>query len=152
MNARERATVRDFHNLYYDGPQGEGRIYDRTRWMGVPCEKCPLDLWIYQEIIVETRPDLIVETGTRFGGSALDYQLAEEEDDRGYTRIVLRIGPRVDIADEAAVKATVLDALATASISADLAGRLWNQAGAFVVRREQPQVGGGGKLMPLHLG
>jgi cephalosporin hydroxylase len=71
MNTRERATVHDFHNLYYNGPQGEGRIYDRTRWMNVPCEKCPLDLWIYQEIIAEIRPDLIVETGTRFGGSAL---------------------------------------------------------------------------------
>lgn len=71
MNARERSTVHDFHNLYYNGPEGEGRIYERTRWMNVPCEKCPLDLWIYQEIIAEIRPDLIVETGTRFGGSAL---------------------------------------------------------------------------------
>lgn len=33
--------------------------------------KCPLDLWVYQEIIHETRPDLIVETGTSRGGSAL---------------------------------------------------------------------------------
>ena len=40
-------------------------------WMGVVCEKCPLDLWIYQEILGELHPDLIVETGTRFGGSAL---------------------------------------------------------------------------------
>jgi len=71
MNARERRTVHDFHNLYYNGPEGETRIYERTRWMNVPCEKCPLDLWIYQEIIAEIRPDLIVETGTRFGGSAL---------------------------------------------------------------------------------
>ena len=30
-----------------------------------------MDLWIYQEILVETRPDVIIETGTRFGGSAL---------------------------------------------------------------------------------
>jgi cephalosporin hydroxylase len=71
MNTQERLTVQAFHNLYYDGPEGETRIYDRTRWMNVPCEKCPLDLWIYQEIIAEVRPDLIVETGTRFGGSAL---------------------------------------------------------------------------------
>jgi len=39
--------------------------------MGIPCLKCPLDLWIYQEIITEVRPDLIVETGTHYGGSAL---------------------------------------------------------------------------------
>lgn len=42
-----------------------------TRWMGVPTAKCPLDLWIYQEILAETRPQLVVETGTYRGGSAL---------------------------------------------------------------------------------
>jgi cephalosporin hydroxylase len=39
--------------------------------MGVPTQKCPLDLWIYQELVFETRPQLIVETGTLRGGSAL---------------------------------------------------------------------------------
>ncbi len=39
--------------------------------MGVPMMKLPLDLWIYQEILHETRPDLIIETGTNDGGSAL---------------------------------------------------------------------------------
>ena len=33
--------------------------------------KYPTDLWIYQELIVERRPDLIIETGTHHGGSAL---------------------------------------------------------------------------------
>jgi len=70
MNIQERAIIDSFHNLYYNGLEGEGHIYTRTHWLGVPCEKCPLDLWIYQEIIFETRPDLIIETGTRFGGSA----------------------------------------------------------------------------------
>jgi cephalosporin hydroxylase len=39
--------------------------------MGVPAYKCPLDLWIYQEILYDLRPDLIIETGTAAGGSAL---------------------------------------------------------------------------------
>jgi cephalosporin hydroxylase len=39
--------------------------------MGHPILKCPLDLWHYQEILHEIRPDLIIETGTAFGGSAL---------------------------------------------------------------------------------
>lgn len=40
-------------------------------WMGVRAVKNPNDLWIYQEIIMEQKPDFIIETGTRFGGSAL---------------------------------------------------------------------------------
>lgn len=39
--------------------------------MGVLTWKCPLDLWMYQEVICEQRPDIIIETGTAFGGSAL---------------------------------------------------------------------------------
>lgn len=70
MNSRERRIIENFHNLYYFGPKGGGLIWTRTYWMNVPCEKCPLDLWIYQEIISEIQPDLIIETGTRFGGSA----------------------------------------------------------------------------------
>jgi cephalosporin hydroxylase len=42
----------------------------RTYWLGTLTLKNPLDLWVYQEIIFETRPDLIVETGTYRGGSA----------------------------------------------------------------------------------
>src|SRR5688572_18160030 len=71
MNSQERKTVENFHNLYYLGPKDGQHTWTRTYWMNVPCEKCPLDLWIYQEIISEIRPDLIIETGTRFGGSAL---------------------------------------------------------------------------------
>src|SRR5688572_28688091 len=33
--------------------------------------KCPFDLWIYQELLVRTRPDFVIETGTWRGGSAL---------------------------------------------------------------------------------
>jgi cephalosporin hydroxylase len=40
-------------------------------YRGVTTWKCPLDLWIYQEIIHELQPDLIVETGTAYGGGAL---------------------------------------------------------------------------------
>ncbi len=55
-----------FHRLYYDTA-----VWKDTYWLGVRTQKCPLDLWIYQEILQETRPDLILETGTAHGGSAL---------------------------------------------------------------------------------
>ena len=41
------------------------------RGSGAQALKNPLDLWVYQEIMAETRPELIVETGTYRGGSAL---------------------------------------------------------------------------------
>ena len=41
-----------------------------TNWFGVQAMKCPLDMWFFQEIMYETRPDVVVETGTRLGGSS----------------------------------------------------------------------------------
>jgi cephalosporin hydroxylase len=55
-----------FHLLSYYG----GAV-QQTYWLGVPILKSPLDCWVYQEIIHEQRPDLIIETGTDRGGSAL---------------------------------------------------------------------------------
>jgi cephalosporin hydroxylase len=37
----------------------------------VPVWKSPLDLWIYEEIIYRTKPDVLIEAGTYKGGSAL---------------------------------------------------------------------------------
>ena len=62
--------VERFTEVYYEGALfGETRA--DTRWLGVRTDKCPLDLWIYQEMLHELRPDLVIETGTAFGGSAL---------------------------------------------------------------------------------
>jgi cephalosporin hydroxylase len=49
----------------------ESGVWWHTRWLGTDASKCPFDLWIYQEILSRTRPDVIIETGTLFGGSAL---------------------------------------------------------------------------------
>ena len=74
----DQQTVDAFQRLYYDMSvfePGSGTGDEATspvlRWFGVPVSKCPLDLWIYQEIIYEKRPQLIIETGTYYGGSAL---------------------------------------------------------------------------------
>lgn len=63
---RSQDVVTDFHVLTYTSG-----IFDEARWLGVPILKSPLDCWVYQEMICELRPDLIVETGTYLGGSAL---------------------------------------------------------------------------------
>lgn len=66
----DRRIVEAFHELYYrlwDFSKGAGTI--DLHWMGFHTLKCPMDMWAYQEILFETRPDLIIECGTRFGGS-----------------------------------------------------------------------------------
>jgi len=57
-----------FTKLYACSPH---RTWMNTRWLGVPILQTPLDLWIMQEIVYETRPALIIETGTYKGGKAL---------------------------------------------------------------------------------
>ena len=65
---RRKRTVRSFHRLYFDS---SWQTWKNTRWLSVNAYKTPLDLWIYQELMVSLRPQLIVETGTFAGGSAL---------------------------------------------------------------------------------
>ncbi len=88
---------------------------------------------------------------TRFGGSSLDYQLVEEEDDRGLTRLVLAVSPDVAIADEDEVVRTVLDAIQHSDRLGEYTAALWERAGTLRVRRQQPVRTGAGKLMPLHV-
>jgi cephalosporin hydroxylase len=61
----DRAAVSRAHDILYLSD-----AWTETTWLGAQALKNPLDLWIYQEIMVETRPELIVETGTYRGGSA----------------------------------------------------------------------------------
>ena len=70
LSAEERDTVDRFHDLYYRRWM-VGADTINLSWLGYKVLKCPLDLWIYQELLVRTRPDVVIETGTAFGGSAL---------------------------------------------------------------------------------
>ena len=58
----------DFHHLWYGDFDN---TWYSTTWFGVKVLKNPFDLWIYQELLHEQRPDVVLECGTAFGGSAL---------------------------------------------------------------------------------
>jgi cephalosporin hydroxylase len=84
QHAAVRSVVVDqFHRLYY---HSSASTWKQTFFNGVTIWKCPLDLWLYQEIIAEIKPDLIVETGTAYGGSA--YYLASLCDFHNHGRVV----------------------------------------------------------------
>lgn len=65
LTPEEQRIVDAFHTLYYTR-----RLWDKTTWLGARCLKSPTDTWIYQEILCETRPTLVIETGTAWGASA----------------------------------------------------------------------------------
>jgi cephalosporin hydroxylase len=55
-----------YHLWYY-----HNLVWDTVTWVGVKTLKTPSDMWNYQEILSSLRPRLVIEFGTRFGGSAL---------------------------------------------------------------------------------
>jgi len=46
-------------------------LYEKSHWMGAKAWKNPLDSWVYQEIIYEVKPDIVIEIGCMEGGSTL---------------------------------------------------------------------------------
>ncbi len=87
----------------------------------------------------------------RFGGSALDYQFAEEEDDRGFTRIILRVSRQIDLPDESEVIDFVFASLRDLGGSAAIAESTWRHAGTLRIRRESPVMTTRGKMLPLDI-
>lgn len=62
------AASQDFARDYWANNKA---TFFPNRWAGVLCWQNPFDVWIIQEVIGETRPDVIVETGTLAGGGAV---------------------------------------------------------------------------------
>src|SRR6476619_4914343 len=61
----DQAAISRAHDVLYLSD-----AWTEARWLGAQALKNPLDLWVYQEIMVDTRLELVVETGTYRGGSA----------------------------------------------------------------------------------
>ena len=62
--------INSFHKLFYRASALKGTWKDMS-WLGVKILKNPFDLWIFQEIIFDIKPTVIIECGTKYGGSAL---------------------------------------------------------------------------------
>lgn len=87
----------------------------------------------------------------RFGGTAVDYQLAEEELSDSTTALVLRVHPSVGPVDEAALTEALIQRLAVDGLSSRLHAGLLRSSNAVTVRREPPLATAGGKVLPFHL-
>lgn len=67
VTLEDEKVIHAFNKLYQRMPK---RTWMSTTWRGVQVAKPPTDLWMYQEIIFQNKPELIIETGTFAGGSA----------------------------------------------------------------------------------
>jgi cephalosporin hydroxylase len=67
---RPQQVIANYHRWFH---RNGAATYNNTRWLGVTAQKCPLDTWIFQELLFEVRPDVMVEAGTYKGGSAFYY-------------------------------------------------------------------------------
>ena len=63
---RWRMTLRDWLLHHH-----RSVVFENCHWMGVRTLKNPLDAWIYQELLHEVRPDVVIEIGSYAGGSTL---------------------------------------------------------------------------------
>jgi hypothetical protein len=97
-----------------------------------------------QQILEEVLP-------ARFGGTSLDYQLAEEETSDGAARLVLRVHPSVGELDADLVRAVLLEELSRGSAVERYHVQVWRAAGTVEVRRVEPRVTRAGKVLPFHL-
>ncbi len=113
------------------------RSFEKLTGEGVTFARANLD-----RILEEALPGL-------FGGTALDYQVVEEEADDGAARLVLRVSPAVGELDEAAVRAALLRELGRDGPVESHMAAVWRQAGTVRLSREPPIVTGSGKMFPF---
>jgi hypothetical protein len=96
--------------------------------------------------------DLLENTiPSEFGGGPGDYQLVEEEDDNGQSRLTLVVHPGLGTLNEERLISRLQWSLAQGSRNHRFMSKLWQDAGAFRVRREAPYASRRGKILPLHI-
>jgi cephalosporin hydroxylase len=115
IKSEKQETIDKFHEYFYHS----GLWANDTKWMKTNILKCPLDLWVYQEIICELHPDYIIETGTYVGGSAL--YLAHLLDIINHGNIIT-----IDINDAKGPKHNRIQYLKGRSIEADILQVVYN--------------------------
>ncbi len=87
----------------------------------------------------------------KFGGDSIDYQMVEEEDDRGHTRMSVLVSPEVGSIDEDELIQTILAELSKGRDTQRMMAEMWSQAKTLRVKRMRPHITAAGKLLPLHI-
>jgi hypothetical protein len=88
---------------------------------------------------------------SEFGGGPGDFQLVEEEDGEGQTRLTLLVHPDIEDLNEEKLLSRVYEVLGQGSRDNRFATKLWQDAGTLRIRRQAAHASGRGKVLPLHI-
>src|SRR5204862_263263 len=91
------------------------------------------------EPLTEAKREIIERAlPAEFGGGPGDFQLIEEEDGEGQTRLTLRIDPKLGAVNEVRLLASLRAELGRGAWGYEFQARVWDGAGTLRVRREAP--------------
>jgi hypothetical protein len=100
--------------------------------------------WSIYELMETTLP-------AEFGGGPGDYQLVEEEDSEGLTRLSLLVDPSVGDVDEVKLRRRLEEAFLRNPSGNWSVAEAWKGTGTFRIRRVVPQASPRGKILPLQI-
>ncbi len=66
FKSKKNKIAEKYHLWYYNT-----EVWKQTHFLGVTCWKSVSDMWNYQEILWDLKPDLIIEFGANEGGTTL---------------------------------------------------------------------------------
>lgn len=118
---RVERVAREFTLVYHDLKE---QTFATTTWLRVPLVKTAADMLVFQQIIAETRPELIVETGVYVGGSALMFASMQEllgidgrviavDVDLSAVNERVREHPRIELIEASSTDPEIVDRIAT---------------------------------------
>jgi hypothetical protein len=87
---------------------------------------------------------------TQFGGNSLDYQLVEEENDVGMSKLVLYVNPSIEIQDENDLSLAFLNAMRESTVGTRLAEAEYRYGNVIEIRRQKPILTSRDKYFPIH--
>lgn len=111
------SVSRAFTHVYHDLKE---QTFATTTWLRVPLVKTVADIVALQEVIAETRPELIVETGVYVGGSALlftsvlemlgiDGRVIAVDVDLAFVNDRVREHPRIELIEGSSTDPEIVD-------------------------------------------
>jgi hypothetical protein len=88
---------------------------------------------------------------SEFGGDPGHYQLVEEEDEHGQTRLTLLVDPEVGGLDEEKLHSRIREEFLRGALGDGTVAWAWYRGGTFRIRREPPRASSRGKILPLQI-